>query len=623
MLTTSFTRMPTDQIEQLLSEIRESPENINTILAIAIDLFLQVKQDEIAELILKAVPVFEEIEHTNDLSYYISIFEALDLIHSGNYFLALDKLNGTLVSTAKDENIVAEAVVYCLNGICYRSIGEHAFSLFYHLRSNELIEYNTAFIKVRLINIYQIGELHTEEGDYEAAIEFLMNTIKTAKKTTDTDPIKFRTYSGLTNVFIKKNKLREAEQCLSHQRLFMGKNLVNQSRYYSDKALFLQASSAYQEAISFELKSLNIREKLEKHDAKVSCYISLGKSYFKIKAYDKAIEYAEKGLELSILNNTKNKVLLCHQLMASIYKAIDKKDIAFYHLEEYVTLADRIKQEERRLNNEIKQRILSTQKIMFEESLKELSSSIRYAERIQRAMLQPTENLKSVLPESLIFFKPHSVVSGDFYWFGNVDGKTVIAVGDCTGHGVPAGMLTMKGHGILTGIVSDSKITQPDEILNVLAEKFYQDLDYENSKVEDGMDISICTIDQENQSILFAGARSPLLIIDNHQATKIHGDRISIGGALKQEKFTCHKITISKTANYFMYTDGYTDQFGGEKNKKFKNPNFVRLLLETYGHGANYHLNKIEETFMNWRGLNQRKLTPQTDDVLIIGFSIQ
>ncbi|MCT4580350.1 MAG: tetratricopeptide repeat protein [Flavobacteriales bacterium] len=615
--------MPTDQIEQLLSEIRESPENINTILAIAIDLFLQVKQDEIAELILKAVPVFEEIEHTNDLSYYISIFEALDLIHSGNYFLALDKLNGTLVSTAKDENIVAEAVVYCLNGICYRSIGEHAFSLFYHLRSNELIEYNTAFIKVRLINIYQIGELHTEEGDYEAAIEFLMNTIKTAKKTTDTDPIKFRTYSGLTNVFIKKNKLREAEQCLSHQRLFMGKNLVNQSRYYSDKALFLQASSAYQEAISFELKSLNIREKLEKHDAKVSCYISLGKSYFKIKAYDKAIEYAEKGLELSILNNTKNKVLLCHQLMASIYKAIDKKDIAFYHLEEYVTLADRIKQEERRLNNEIKQRILSTQKIMFEESLKELSSSIRYAERIQRAMLQPTENLKSVLPESLIFFKPHSVVSGDFYWFGNVDGKTVIAVGDCTGHGVPAGMLTMKGHGILTGIVSDSKITQPDEILNVLAEKFYQDLDYENSKVEDGMDISICTIDQENQSILFAGARSPLLIIDNHQATKIHGDRISIGGALKQEKFTCHKITISKTANYFMYTDGYTDQFGGEKNKKFKNPNFVRLLLETYGHGANYHLNKIEETFMNWRGLNQRKLTPQTDDVLIIGFSIQ
>ncbi len=622
MLTISFTRMPTNRIEQLLSEIREKPENINTVLAIAIDLFLQVKLDEISELILKAVPVFEEIEHTNDLSYYISIFEALDLIHSGNYFLALDKLNGTLVSTAKDENIIAEAVVYCLNGICYRSIGEHAFSLFYHLRSNELIEYNTAFIKVRLINIYQIGELHTEEGDYEAATEFLMNTIKTAKKTTDTDPIKFRTYSGLTNVFIKKNKLREAEQCLSHQRLFMGKNLVNQSRYYSDKALFLQASSAYEEAISFELKSLDIREKLEKHDAKVSCYISLGKSYFKIKSYDKAIEYAEKGLELSILNNTKNKVLLCHQLMASIYKAIDKKDIAFYHLEEYVTLADRIKQEERRLNNEIKQRILSTQKIMFEESLKELSSSIRYAERIQRAMLQPTENLKSVLPESLIFFKPHSVVSGDFYWFGNVDGKTVIAVGDCTGHGVPAGMLTMKGHGILTGIVSDSKITQPDEILNVLAEKFYQDLDYENSKVEDGMDISICTIDQKNQSILFAGARSPLLIIDNHQATKIHGDRISIGGALKQEKFTCHKITISKTANYFMYTDGYTDQFGGEKNKKFKNPNFTQLLIDTYGKGANYHLEKIESTFMNWRGLNQRKLTPQTDDVLIIGFSI-
>lgn len=614
--------MPINRIEQLLLETKKSPENINTILAVAIDLFLQVKQEEITQLILKSTSTFEELEHTNDLSYYTSIFETLDLILTGNYFLALDKLNSTLVNAAKDENKIVEAVVYCLNGICYRSIGEHAFSLFYHLRSNELIEYNTAFIKVRLMNMYQIGELHTEEGDYEAATQYLLNTIKIAKSSVNIDPIKFRTYSGLTNVSIKKNKLKEAEQCLSHQRLFIGKNLVNQSRYYSDKALFLQASELYEEAISSELKSLEIRNKLDKHDAKTSCYISLGRSYFAIKTYDKAIEYTEKALELSIQNNTKNKVLLCHQLMASIYKAIDKRDIAFYHLEEYVALSDRIKQEERRLNNEIKQRILSTQKVMFEESLKELSSSIRYAERIQRAMLQPTENLKSVLPESLIFFKPHSVVSGDFYWFGNVDGKTVIAVGDCTGHGVPAGMLTMKGHGILTGIVSDSKITQPDQILNLLAEKFYHDLDYENSKVEDGMDISICTIDQANQTILFAGARRPLLIIDNHQSTKIQGDRISIGGALKQDKFTCYQIRISKTANYFMYTDGYTDQFGGEKNKKFKNPNFTQLLIDTYGKGADYHLEKIESTFMNWRGLNQRKLTPQTDDVLVIGFSI-
>lgn len=622
VLNTQFCSMTSEKIESKLLLIKDNPKSINDTLVLSIDLFLQVKQKELRFIVEKSSQLFESIEYPNDLSYYTSIFETLDLILSGNYFLALDKLNLALVNAAKDENKIAEAIVYCLNGICYRSIGEQAFSLFYHLRSNELIEYNTSFIKIRLMNMYQIGELRAEEGDYDAAKEYLLNTIKIAKKSSGIDSIKFRTYSGLTNVFIKTNKLSEAEQSLTHQRLFIGKNLVNHSRYYSDKALFLQHSQEFDQAIESEFKSLEIREQLNKQDAKASCYISLGKSYYKKKDYELAINYTEKALKLSINNNTKSKVLLCHKLMASIYKDINKKDIAFYHLEEYVTLSDRIKKEERRLNNEIKQRILSTQKVMFEESLKELSSSIRYAERIQRAMLQPTEKLKTVLPESLIFFKPHSVVSGDFYWFGTVDDKIVIAVGDCTGHGVPAGMLTMKGHGILTGIISENKITEPDQILNLLGEKLHQDLDYENSKVEDGMDVGICTIDKTNQTISFSGARRPLLIIDNNKSTKVLGDRISIGGELNKKNFTCHTLNFSKTANYYLYSDGFIDQFGGEKDKKFKSLNFSKMLLELYGKGADYHLEKIDETFMNWRGLNQRKLTPQTDDILVIGFSV-
>jgi hypothetical protein len=113
-----------------------------------------------------------------------------------------------------------------------------------------------------------------------------------------------------------------------------------------------------------------------------------------------------------------------------------------------------------------------------------------------------------------------------------------------------------------------------------------------------------------------------LLVIDNGSTTRISGDRMSIGGQLLKTKFTCHKITISKTANYFMYTDGYTDQFGGINDKKFKNAKFIKLLEESYGKETKKHIEKIENTFMNWRGLHERKLTPQTDDVLVVGFSL-
>ncbi len=180
----------------------------------------------------------------------------------------------------------------------------------------------------------------------------------------------------------------------------------------------------------------------------------------------------------------------------------------------------------------------------------------------------------------------------------------------------------MKGHGLLTRIISESKITAPDQILNLLAKKLHYDLDFENSKIEDGMDMGVCMINKKENTISFSGARHPLLIIDKGKHSVIKGDRKSIGGKINDLPFTCNKISISKTANYFMYSDGYIDQFGGKNDKKFKSVNFIKLLESSYGKGAQNHLENLEENFMNWRGQQNRKLSPQTDDVLVIGFSV-
>lgn len=523
--------MKIQDIDKHINEVKKAPEQIDQLLSLSIDLFLQVKIKELKYLIIASRTLFDELELKIDFKYYGYTFEALEHILASNYILAIDQLQIALSLAIGDENKIVEAIIYCINGICYRSIGESAYALFYHLKSNDIIEYNDLFSNVELMNIYQIGEIYASSGDTKEAKKFFLKSINSSLSTNSTESISFRSLSGLSNIFISEGKLKEAKNYLDKQENYSKGNYVNQSRFYSDKALYYYSLQEYSQAIIFENKSLIIRESENRSDAMATCYISLGKSYLAISDYEKVLEYSIIGLKICIENNTKNKTLSCHKLLSDIYKTIDNKELAFSHLEQYVTLTNELIIEQRKLSDKIKNKLLNSQKDMFEETLKELSSSVKYAERIQRAMLQPTLNLNKVIPESFIFFKPHSIISGDFYWFSTVDEKIIIAVGDCTGHGVSAGMLTMKGHGILTRIISESKITRPDLILNILAEKLHYDLDYENSKIEDGMDVSICTIDIKNNSILYAGAKRPLLIIDNGTSSRISGDRMSIGAS--------------------------------------------------------------------------------------------
>lgn len=272
-----------------------------------------------------------------------------------------------------------------------------------------------------------------------------------------------------------------------------------------------------------------------------------------------------------------------------------------------------IKRENKILEEKVEER---TQELA--QKNKDITSSIQYAKRIQLAILPPLEQIFKYFPQSFVLYKPKDIVSGDFYWFGVKDGKKIIAAVDCTGHGVPGAFMSMIGHNLLNQIISENGITEPDEILNSLHRGVQAALKQGTNVVDtsDGMDVALCCIDSKNDTLEFAGAYRPLFIVNGKKFEKIEADKSPIGGSQldADRKFTSHKIKINKGDTFYMASDGYADQFGGEKGKKFMVKRFNELMLAMQPQSMEEQCKTLDSTFESWRGTYQ-----QIDDILVIG----
>ncbi|MFA5647010.1 MAG: tetratricopeptide repeat protein [Bacteroidales bacterium] len=278
----------------------------------------------------------------------------------------------------------------------------------------------------------------------------------------------------------------------------------------------------------------------------------------------------------------------------------------------------------------------------IEKQNRNITSSINYAQRIQEALLPKTENLSNLVPDSFLYFKPRDIVSGDFYWYtgyghpqtiskqdeqdyiklhglkSNEKGFLISAV-DCTGHGVPGAFMSMIGYNILETIVRNGT-TLPNEILNQLHHYIRYLLKQDTTDNRDGMDIAICAVVDNGSKILFSGAKNPLLYICNGELNYIKGDVYPIGGLQKevQREFTLHTIEVNEPTSFYLFSDGYTDQFGGRLGKKFGTKSFKQLLLEISHLPMAEQQPILEAKMKEWVGNNYK----QIDDNLIIGFKI-
>jgi len=255
----------------------------------------------------------------------------------------------------------------------------------------------------------------------------------------------------------------------------------------------------------------------------------------------------------------------------------------------------------------------------------ELNNSIIYAKRIQEGMMLKEKHLFRLFPESFILFKPKDIVSGDFYWFTKIENKTILAVADCTGHGIPGAFMSVLGISLLNQIVIEEKNTDVSHILQRLDHKLKKAFDYSNDFIDedkrpfDGMDISLCSIDYETNFLTYSGALRPLYHVSQNDFTSIDGSHYPIGGMNLESirRYESQSINFQKGDRLYLCSDGYADQFGGPNDKKFMTKKFKSTLHKTSKLSMQTQQLELERLFHEWKNN-----TEQTDDVLVVGVEL-
>lgn len=260
---------------------------------------------------------------------------------------------------------------------------------------------------------------------------------------------------------------------------------------------------------------------------------------------------------------------------------------------------------------------IEIQKELVEEKNKDITDSINYASRIQQAILPIMDEIKKVLPESFVFYRPRDIVSGDFYWFVKKGKDVYIAAADCTGHGVPGAFMSMIGHTLLNEILNQKNITSTGEILTELHKQIRISLKQDQQESRDGMDIALCKLNIETLMLEYSGAMRPLYLIIDGELSEVKADKFPIGGLQDNDEkrmFKSNEIQLKKGDLFYIFSDGYADQFGGKDGKKFMVKRLKELLLNVAPHSMSHQYNEVVNAYLEWLGDGE-----QIDDILFVG----
>ncbi len=311
---------------------------------------------------------------------------------------------------------------------------------------------------------------------------------------------------------------------------------------------------------------------------------------------------------------------------SSPYKPLSDDDVLGHAL---LKMRDELAETERILEQKVKERTEEVvkqrdenerQRLKLEDLYKDVTDSIRYAKRLQYSILPSDKRISEICPDSFVLFKPKDIVSGDFYWFEEIDGKSFCAAVDCTGHGVPGAFMSLVGSNGLNAAVREHHTTNPGKVLDEL-NKFVSDSlnkESDDNDVRDGMDLSFCAIDYQKMELEYAGANNPLYLIRNNEFMIIKADKFAIGSYDPGTKlYASHKIALEKGDVLYLFSDGYADQFGGDKGKKFLYKHFRDELMSIHDQSMEKQQKALNSTMKKWQGAYE-----QVDDVLVIGVRI-
>jgi len=258
---------------------------------------------------------------------------------------------------------------------------------------------------------------------------------------------------------------------------------------------------------------------------------------------------------------------------------------------------------------------VNQQKLKLEIKNKEITDSLNYAKRIQQAILPPKSKINNHLKNNFILYLPKDIVAGDFYWLEEKEDRVLFAAADCTGHGVPGAMVSVVCNNALNRSVREYNLTNPGEILDKTRELVIEEFEKSDAQVKDGMDIALCSI--IGDKLEYAGAHNPLWIVRKGNLLETKANKQPIGKFENLLPYTTHSILLEKGDTIYIFSDGYSDQFGGKKGKKYKTANFKKFLLSIQENSMEKQLSLLDAEFEKWRGSME-----QIDDVCVIGLRI-
>ncbi|MCC6182397.1 MAG: SpoIIE family protein phosphatase [Bacteroidia bacterium] len=521
----------------------------------------------------------------------------------------------------------------------YSIMKSYELSLKYYAQSLDLVKQinDEQFTSYILTNI---SEVYTSMRDYKKAIEYESQSLKIKEKIHKDYDLVY-TYINLAELLMMENlNYKDSALMYLNKAVALSNKIDNQEflcSSYQGMVKFYDAINDNQKAIEYAYLALELSKRIKNIRSELNISGLLSNIFEEQKNFEKANEYIHRYI---ILNDSINNMEVrksFNELQTKyetdkkekeimLLNERDKKRTYFIYSSIIVvallgllsfTLYNRFRLK-KKVAGELEKRNkeIEIQKNLVDEKQTEILDSINYAKRIQYALLAQEEVLKRNLKNYFILFKPKDIVSGDFYWATEHQDKFYLAVCDSTGHGVPGAFMSLLNIGFLSEAVKEKQITKPHEILNYVRQRLIESIATEGQ--QDGMDAILICLDKKNSKITYAAANNqPVLIQQSSQLVELSKDKLPVGKSPHEQSFNLYEIDAQKGDKLYLYTDGFADQFGGPKKKKFKYKQLHDLLLNNSNLPLAKQYQNLESSFNSWRGDLE-----QIDDVLILGFEI-
>jgi serine phosphatase RsbU (regulator of sigma subunit) len=572
------------------------------------------KLNEAAEVLQQSLEMAKKENSINgifqNLMGLASIYQELNTSYSLNYLHEAEKYEDQISNEAKNN-------LYTGLGNAYRNIGKNDSALYFYNENLKVIDKDEDKMHYGAM-IGNIGNVYFDMGRLDEALEKQFISIEYFKSANDSLDIEIA-LGTIADIYLQKGNFKEAlnyynqATAMSLRLGFKEELIYNYTGLYQCYEKMGEFKEAYKNYKLYHqyndsFRNVEMTKKLTEQEMNYRFENQQKQQKMIQEAKDQLTEEKIKHQRLTIYAGLGGGIILIIFLIVSVRNSNIRKKI----------------------NNQLAQSHseIQQQKNIIETKNREITDSIMYASRIQEGILPDAQEIKNLLPNSFLFFRPRDIVSGDFYWVKPLKGSAKVGTGDlvgvviadCTGHGVPGAFMSFIGSTILNQTINNKKIETPADALNYLNEQLPLTLQskVKTGQINDGMEAGICVINRSVNKLTFAGANLNLIHIRNNIVNEIKGDKHSIGLNSEQQKtFTDIELELQKGDCIYMFSDGYPDQFGGEKGKKYKYKNLLNFLNDNSKFDADTQHKLLSENFDKWKGSLE-----QLDDVLLFGMKI-